>query len=90
MARILNPAYYATKNPDVQPVTRENIDVLLDHGMLYAVMNRPLADGSPRLWRMRRNGATKRWKRDPNRIRIPFRYGFKGYGQITEADFVED
>jgi hypothetical protein len=33
------------------------------------------------IWR--RNGKTKTWKRDPDRFRIPVKYGMRGYGYIT-------
>lgn len=33
----------------------------------------------------RRNGATQRWKRDPERFRIPIKYGLRAYSSITEA-----
>jgi hypothetical protein len=39
-------------------------------------------------WTIRLNGQIQRWKRDPKRIRIPYKYGLRGYGEITEKDFV--
>lgn len=63
------------------PITRENVDDLLDRRMLEV----HIRNGN--WWEMRRNGATKRWKRDPRRIYIPFKYGFEFYGNLTEADF---
>lgn len=42
-------------------VTRANVETLLDRGELYAGMR----NGA--WWRLRRNGATKRWARDANR-----------------------
>ena len=35
------------------------------------------ADGTP--MRCRRNGKTKTWKRNPERFRIPVKYGLYGY-----------
>lgn len=33
----------------------------------------------------RRNGSTKRWKRQPNRFSIPVKYGFRGpYTYVTD------
>lgn len=63
-------------------ITRQNIDELLDTHKLYAAIQ------NGRWYAMRRNGATKRWKRDASRIYVPFKFGFKGYGTITEADFI--
>jgi hypothetical protein len=33
---------------------------------------------------LRRNGVTKRWKREPSRFRIPVKFGFKECGEITQ------
>lgn len=32
--------------------------------------------------RWRRNGVTKRWKREPLRFRLPVKHGLSSYGQI--------
>lgn len=64
-------------------ITRENIDELLDAGRIEVRMQ------SGAWWSIRRNGQTKRWKSQPGRIRIPYKYGFKGYGAITTWDFVD-
>jgi len=37
-----------------------------------------------RVYNVRRNGATKTWKRSPERFRIPIKYGLYEYGEITE------
>lgn len=50
----------------------------LDEGTLYVAIT------SGAHWLCRRNGATKTWKRDESRIRIPFKYGFKGTGALDE------
>ena len=39
-----------------------------------------------KVYRWRRNGATQTWKRQPERFRIPVKYGLRSYGQITEAE----
>jgi hypothetical protein len=62
-------------------ITRDNIDALLDAGALEVAMS----NGT--WWRIRRNGATKRWKRDPARIYVPFKAGMYTYGAITETHF---
>lgn len=63
------------------PITRANVNELLDKGQIEVHML------SGKWWAIRRNGATLTWKRDAGRIRIPYKYGLKGYGQITEIDF---
>ena len=39
-------------------------------------------------WEWRRNGATKRWKREPDRFSIPVKYGMYDFGHITENDHI--
>ena len=63
------------------PITRENIDDLLNRGKIEVAMN------NGRWWRIRRNGATKHWKRDAARIYVPFKAGLRFYGNLTETDF---
>lgn len=65
-------------------ITRENFEELLDKGNLFAAMH------NGRWWKMRRNGATQRWKRDANRIRVPFKVGFKECGAIDETWFIRE
>lgn len=62
-------------------ITRENVNELLDKGQIEIAMR------SGKWWAIRRNGMTKRWKTDEQRIRIPYKFGLYGYGQITETDF---
>jgi len=64
-------------------ITRANIDDLLDRRMIEVRMN------SGAWLAIRRNGATKTWKSQPFRVRIPYKYGFRGYGAITTWDFVK-
>ena len=63
-------------------ITRENVERLLDAGVLYAAMT------NGRWWQCRRNGATQRWKTMPERIRIPVKCGWKRYSAITEEYFI--
>lgn len=64
----------------VVTLNRATIESLLDSRTLCVRMH------SGRVWdSVRRNGATKTWKREPNRFRIPIKYGFRGYGEITET-----
>ena len=62
-------------------ITVSNIDALLDAGEIEVAM----ANGN--WWKVRRNGATKRWKRDASRIRTPLKMGFRGTACVTELDF---
>ena len=43
---------------------------------------------SGRLWRARRNGATRHWVKTPGKFRIPVKAGLKVYSEITEATIV--
>lgn len=64
-------------------VTPANVETLLDRGELYAGMR----NGA--WWKLRRNGATKRWVRDASRVRIPVKAGLRATTQITETDFYD-
>lgn len=68
-------------------ITRDNVDRLLDSGRLAVSVWVPSARGHVRWWIARRNGETRRWKRDPKRIRIPFKAGMHVYGAIETGDF---
>lgn len=58
-------------------LTIDNIDMLLDSGRLEIAMR------SGRWWTLRRNGATKRWKTDPTRIRVSVKAGMYAYDCIA-------
>lgn len=61
------------------PEVWDNIETLekqIADGKVYAEMN------NGRFWQVRRNGATKRWKREPDRFRIPIKVGLRGYAAI--------
>jgi hypothetical protein len=58
-------------------LTRHNIDSLLDSGRLEVGMR------NGRWWKLRRNGATKTWKTDPERIRVPVKAGMYTYDVIA-------
>lgn len=62
-------------------ITRDNVEQLLDSHQLEVAMR------NGNWWAIRRNGATRRWAQAPERIRIPFKFGFKGFGAFTESDF---
>jgi hypothetical protein len=57
----------------------QGIGTLLDRQQLCAVMR------NGNWWRIRRNGATKLWKRDAERFAIPVKAGLKACCTITEA-----
>jgi hypothetical protein len=58
---------------------RDAIETALAAGHLWALV------GNGRYWRLRRNGATKTWKRNPAKFRIPVKAGLKTYGEVTET-----
>ena len=56
----------------------------LKHGdILHHTVNKN-ADGTPQRWRV--NGMVKRWKRSPDRIQVPLKYGLYRYDYLTEND----
>jgi hypothetical protein len=52
-------------------MTRDEIETALDRGRLQ------IQSHNGRWYDVRRNGATKTWKRDPNKVEIPCKVGFK-------------
>lgn len=54
------------------------IERALADGLLWARM------GNGNLWRLRRNGATKLWKRDATRFEIPVKAGLKACARISQ------
>jgi len=81
MVKVLDPRFYRSKEGGI--VTRSNIERLLDEHRLQTIM------ASGRWWDIRRNGKTQTWKTQPDRFRIPFKYGLKFCGALTQADMVE-
>lgn len=65
-------------------MTLTQLETALDEGRLQVLM------ASGNWWRVRRNGATKLWKRDAARFRIPYKAGLYVYGALTEADLAPD
>jgi hypothetical protein len=53
--------------------------------ILYHTINKN-ADGTPQRWRV--NGQVKTWKRNPEKVIIPVKYGLYNYDYITE-DYLE-
>ena len=80
---MLDPTRYRSIEGD--KITRENVDALLDGGLMQVHVGLVLADG---MWlKMRRGGRTRKWKKTPERIELPYKYAFNGYGLITASDF---
>lgn len=63
-------------------ITRDNVEQLLDARRIEVSV------GGGHWWVVRRNGATKLWKKSPERIRIPIKAGFRDTGVIDEGDFI--
>jgi len=74
--------FRVVESAECNRITRENVDALLDARSIEIAMS------NGNWWIIRRNGQTKRWKRDATRICIPFKMGLYGYGTITERDFI--
>jgi hypothetical protein len=87
--KVLNPAHYRICDSarsgmaECNHITRDNVECLLGARVIEAALN------NGRWWKIRRNGATKTWKRDEEKVRIPIKFGYKGYGVITEKDFID-
>jgi hypothetical protein len=56
----------------------------LDYGDIIYAKNEYGADGYRRRWRV--NGAPKTWKKRPNEVSIPLKYGMYTYDRIDEND----
>ena len=63
-------------------MTLYGLEQALDSGRLFVLVSA----ANDRWWKARRNGMTKRWKRQPQRFRIPIKAGFKLTGAITDHD----
>ena len=63
-------------------VGRFEIENALDNGNLWAVM------ATGRYWKVRRNGVTKTWKREPLRFNIPVAAGLKSCGYVSNENCV--
>ena len=59
-------------------MTRTEFEIALDAGRVRVRMS------NGNLWSCRRNGKTQTWKTRPSEFRIPIKYGFKEYGQVTQ------
>ena len=74
------------KNPDmvtVRPMTRDEI-LALGYGDHPAVILR-----SGKLGAVKINGAIRTWKRDPERIEVPLKYGMYEYATFDMRESLE-
>jgi hypothetical protein len=64
-------------------LTTNNAELMLDAGLLQAQMH------TGKWWSLRRNGKTQRWKRSPQRFRVPCKAGgaFGPSFDLTESTF---
>lgn len=66
-------------------MNRTETETALDNSTIWALM------GNGRYWKLRRNGATKTWKRDPDRFQIPVKAGLRSCAYLTnDTDFTTD
>lgn len=65
-------------------ITLEQAKALTDGNMLHHVTFKN-ADNTPARFKV--NGGVKRWKREPDRIRVPLKHGLYGYGYLTNGTF---
>ena len=71
------------KQEDIMPITLEQAKNLGYRDVLHHTINKN-ADGTPQRWRV--NGKVKTWKRSPDRVKVPVKYGLYRYDYITEND----
>lgn len=64
-------------------ITLEQAKALKPGTVLHHTINRN-ADGTPQRWRV--NGKPKTWKRSPERVQVPVKYGLRRYDYVTERD----
>lgn len=64
-------------------ITLEQAKTLKYRTTLHHVTHRN-ADGTPERWRV--NGRPKTWKRSPDRVQVPIKYGLRGYSYLTEHE----
>lgn len=64
-------------------MTREQFETALDAGTLETLIR----GREPKWYRVRRNGQTKTWKRDPERFEIPVKFRFKDCMRVKSEHF---
>lgn len=65
---------------EITNINQWNVEYFLDRGMLEVEMR------NGRWWTIRRNGATKKWKTDPKRMRIPIKAGLRACAYLGGAN----
>jgi hypothetical protein len=73
MAKISTIPTPAVETLLLRPVTLQELENALDARQLQGLM----ANGA--WWTFRRNGATRRWVRDPNKFELPAKAGLRTY-----------
>jgi len=53
----------------------------LEYGEVLHSNENKNADGTCQRWRV--SGKVRRWKRDPDRIKVPLKQGIRGYNYLT-------
>ncbi len=69
---------------NMNEISRRELEKMLDSGRLELLLN------NGRWIKARRNGKTQTWKTRPSEFRIPLKYGFRGYAEITHRDIGHD
>jgi hypothetical protein len=64
-------------------ITLAQAKALKPGDMLHHDINKN-SDGTCQRWRV--NGKPQTWKREPNRVRVPLKYGLYSYDQMYEYD----
>jgi len=84
--------------PNWDPMTRDPVPdsfphtltlgetLTLTHGDIVHMVHERNSDGSPVRWRV--SGRVQTWVRDPNRVRVPVKYGLYSHGAI-DRDIIE-
>jgi len=65
------------------PITLEQAKQLTYGDLIYSNHFTMSDNYTPKRWRV--NGQVKRWKRDPNRIQIPVKYGLYAYAYLCHG-----
>ena len=66
-------------------MTRKQMEELKIGQTIYHNYNKN-SDGSPQRWRV--NGKLKTWKTEPNRFRLPIKYGLRTCEYLTQFNII--
>ena len=64
-------------------ITLEQAKKLTHGDILHHKVNKN-SDGTPQRWRV--NGKVKLWKRSPNKVKVPLKYGLYRFDYLTENE----